>query len=117
MLYHPRDWDWNQIGGKPLHYAFDPARASVGNLGERKKKKNQDSKEECGTQQEEADSRGLQEENALRSPAWLQTVTTTQLTVTGDTRSRADAARRKTAWEASEGELSVICWYHLGVEP
>lgn len=69
MLYHPRDWDWNQIGGKPLHYAFDPARASVGNLGERKKKKNQDSKEECGTQQEEADRRGLQDRECHKIPS------------------------------------------------
>lgn len=80
MLYPPRDWDSNQIGGKPLHYAFDPARASVGNLGERKKKKNQDSKEECGTQQEEADSRGLQGRERCKIPS----LTTDSQHYTGD---------------------------------
>lgn len=68
MLYPPRDWAWNQIGGKPLHYAFDPARASIGNVGERGKKKNQDSTKGSGTQQEEADSRGPGKGEILQDP-------------------------------------------------
>jgi hypothetical protein len=69
MLYPSRGLAWNQIGGKPLHYAFDPARAFIGNLRERKKKKNQDSMVEDGAQQEEAVSSSLGERKCYNIPS------------------------------------------------